>query len=476
MQNIHPRSVLQYFILLVFVALITFLPSWHFMPKVVVWFMDGQRILELLLLGLILLDASLNGLKQGNAMASGLHPITYKIRYAFFVLLGLVGVSTCLAQSPRQAAIEVTVFAGLCYLALFVARLFHENKAVFLQRLIYALWVSILLYLVSFYVGYITATIFKTPLNWPLPFNGFTNIRHFNQYQLWGLGLICLPLLGFELKKNTRIWLQIALTGWWVLLFYSASRGVLLAWFLGMLITLAAYRTLAWPFLRLQLLQIATGFCSYYLLFIAIPAARQTTLVTGTVMRETTNDRVELWSQALVLVKEFPLFGVGPMHFAWFSQANAHPHNSVMQIASEWGLPAALIVVTIAGYGIYCWLKRFNADSLKTQTNLDSSLAIVLFFTIITNAVYSLVDGVIVMPISQVMMFTVIGLMIGHYITNGIRLASQNSRFRPIFASIVLVTMVWSTLPELIQGLSGNEKGFSMGYTAAGPRFWRETK
>ena len=476
MQNIHLGTVIQISILLIFSALIIFLPSLHFMPSVITWFMDGQRLLELLLLVFILLEAMLIGLKQSNYIPSSSLAINNKLRYALFLLFGFVTISCYLARSTRHAVIEVSTLIGLCYFALYVARLFIENKEVFLQRLIYALWASILLYMASFYVGYITATIFRTQLNWPFPFNGFSNVRHFNQYQLWGLGLICLPILCFDLKRNARIGLQLALTCWWVLLFYSASRGVLLAWFVGILITLVVYRVMAWQFFRLQFILASTGFLSYLLLFKAIPSMLQYNLVTGTVIREATNDRVGLWSQSLTLVKDYPLFGIGPMHFAWYSPTNAHPHNSMVQLAVEWGLPATLITFLIAGYGMHCWLKKLNTNELKIQTKLDKNLTIILFFTIISNAAYSLVDGVIVMPMSQVLMFTVIGLMIAHYSYSNEVNTKNTSKFRTIFAGIVLIGITWSTLPEVIQGLSGNEKGFSMGYSAAGPRFWREIK
>ena len=476
-----PSLILQSLVLFACIALITFLPSLRFMPKVIVWFNDSQRLLELLLLVLVLLDGVLIGRNKSKLM-----PVNNKIRSAFFVLLALTSISAFLAKSPRHAVIEISVFAGLCYLALFTARLYNENKQVFTKRLAYALWASILLYMVSFYTGYITAAVFKTPVQWPLPFTGFTNVRSFNQYQLWSLGLIVLPLLAFDLKNNTRRWLHLALAGWWVLLFYSASRGILLAWFAGMLTIAFVYRKLAWPFLRLQFINIIAGYCGYYVLFKVMPALLQTTLVTGTVIRDTANDRIALWDQALILIKGFPIFGVGPMHYAWYNPTNGHPHNSVLQLAAEWGLPATLIVLTIAGNGMTCWLKRFNANKLQTQSKLDNSLldcnlAMILFFTLITNAAYSLVDGVIVSPISQVMMFTIIGLMIGQYTfrhSNVIenKPITHKPKFRPIFAGLVLAAMVWSTLPEIMQGLAGNEKGFSMGYVAEGPRFWREIK
>ena len=94
----------------------------------------------------------------------------------------------------------------------------------------------------------------------------------------------------------------------------------------------------------------------------------------------------------------------------------------------------------------------------------------------ITNAAYSLVDGVIVMPLSQVMMFTIIGLMIAYYFDGRLTEAKQINLFRRAFAGIVLITLAWSTLPEILQSATGSEKRFSVGYTAVGPRLWLEVK
>jgi putative inorganic carbon (hco3(-)) transporter len=472
MFNINPTKLIQLLIVFTYVGLITLLPSIQFMPKYIIWFQDRQRLLELLLIIFVLIYSFLN-----KKIAKNIIHVNPKLRYLLFILLLLSIVSSLLAISPRHAFIEISVFAGLCYLSIYVAEQFLNDKEIFSKRVIYVLWASVVLYMVSFYSGYITATIFKTPLTWPFPFTGFSNIRAFNQYQLWSIGILSLPLLTFRLNNyRSHTFLHAGLTLWWVLLFYSASRGVLVAWFIGALITLAIYRKLAWPFLKLQFFQLTTGYIAYYVLFKTIPTTLHSSIVTNTVIRETTNDRLALWNLAFTLVKNFPFFGAGPMGYAWYSQTNGHPHNSFLQLASEWGLFATLIILTITGYGVYHWLKKLNPSRLATQSKLTNHLTIILFFTIITNAAYSLVDGVIVMPISQVLMFTMIGLMIGLYLSNDKVTTSKDSRFRPVFAWVVLFTMIWSTYPEIARGLSGNEKGFSMGYSAIGPRFWREVK
>jgi O-antigen ligase len=457
---------------LVYIALITFQPSLQLWPKHIVWFTDRQRLLELVLLGFILVHAIGTGhLKQHTILASK------HIQIGLLMLIVFAIFSITLAYAPRHALTEFSMFAALGFLSLLIANQFKENKTHLIKFFTYAFWVSILLYMLSFYTGYITATVVKNPLKWPFPFTGFTNIRSFNQYQLWGIGLLLLPIMCFELKKSTRVMLHIALVAWWVLLFYSASRGVLIALLIGASITILVYQKLAWPFLKLQLGYLIGGFMSYYVLFKFIPKTHGSLLVTNTVIRETTNDRLALWNQAILMIKTYPIFGVGPMHYAWFNKTNGHPHNSMLQIAAEWGLPATAIILAIAIYAFYYWFKKFSPNQVQAKSTLDKNLSVILFFTMITNTAYSMVDGVIVMPISQVLMFTMIGLMLGQYVSSdNIVRASHQSRLRPWIAGILLITLAWSTYPEIKQGLSGDRKGFSMGHTAIGPRFWRETK
>jgi O-antigen ligase len=468
---LRPPAFIQALIFVAFISLIGLSPSLNLIPKslFITNFHDSQRLFELLLIILVLL--------HGIIISRHAAATNQIIRFATYILIALATVSSSLAYSPRHAFIEISLFSGLFYLSLFVMQLYQTDHALLIKRLVYVFWGGILLVMVSFYVGYITANIFNTPVVWPAPLKAFTNIRSFNQYQLWTLGLITLPLLAFDFKRaSTLRWLHIGLISWWVLLFFSASRGALLAWAVGIVCTAIIYKKTAWPFIRLQLMHITAGFLSYQLLFQVIPSYTKSTVVTGTILRESTNDRIELWKLALNLIQDHPIFGVGPMHFAWASSTSAHPHNSVLQLMAEWGLPAALIILSMAGYGLVCWLKRFDIKKLQTQTKFNQNLIIALFFSLITGAAYSLVDGVIVMPVSQVMMFTIIGLMIGLYSDGHLIEVKRAPLFRLFFAGIVLIALVWSTLPEIVQGVTGSKKHFSIGYTAAGPRIWSEVK
>ena len=435
---------------------------------------DERRIIEL---GII--AASLMSFILKDRIFKGFH-LHWKgsMPAAMLLLLGLAAVSVCLSPSPRHAVQELGVLSGLGYVSCLSAALWQAYRQAMLQWLVYAMLLGVAIYLPGFYAGYLASFLEHMPLRWPEPFFGFSNIRAFNQYQQWTLGLLCLPLLAFNIQGGgRRRWLYLILAAWWVLAFVSVSRGVLLAWLLAVLVTAGVYRQLAWPLLRLQLYGFVSGLTGYAILFQIIPGFFVGGVAAETVIRATTNDRLELWNQAWDFLKSHPWFGVGPMHYAWYPNIiAAHPHNSVLQLAAEWGLPAFGLMLVLAAYGMYAWLNRFNYFNLQHQAGLARHLPIVLFFSVVANAAYSLVDGVIVMPLSQLMLAVVLGLMLG--MTAGNAAARPKSPGQEILqrglALLLLAALVWALLPELLPRVMGASGLSVSGQQAFGPRFWQD--
>lgn len=448
-----------------FLLVVTLSLSYILLPNLLGY--DDKRVLELLIICASLLWAISN---EVNLVSTD-----HFSHYAFYILIALAGSSTLQSPSPQHALLEVCVFAGLVYVCQLTATLWHQYRLALLQLIIYAVLLGAVLYMVGFYTGYLASFIEAIPLIWPEPFFGFSNVRAFNQYQLWTLALVCLPLLEFNIERSrTRRWIFAIVASWWVLLFASASRGVLLAWLVAMLVTAWCYRQIAWPLLRLQLVSFIAGLSLYGLLFHLLPSFLMGGILTGTVLRDQTNDRISLWKQACSMIQTHPWFGVGPMHYAWYPNAiAAHPHNSILQLAAEWGLPATLLMLSLAVHGMFCWLQRYNAVTLQATNN--QHLAVALFFTLVANASYSLVDGVIVMPLSQVMMAVIVGLMLGLYNDNQpTKKTRRINFFHRLFPAVVLIGLVWSVLPELLPRLFGDEQMIPRGYQTSGPRFWQE--
>jgi O-antigen ligase len=68
-------------------------------------------------------------------------------------------------------------------------------------------------------------------------------------------------------------------------------------------------------------------------------------------------ERLGLWDIALRLIPEHPILGVGPDNFVLYAPNT--PHNAYLQIASELGLPALLVYISMLGSGIYsAWRAR----------------------------------------------------------------------------------------------------------------------
>lgn len=476
--QIRASAYTSTFVMAAFLILIIFSPSIRIIDYI--YFHDYQRVIQLMLLGLVLLDGAI---AQQSVLT-----LNKKIRMALFIVMAIAIISAWRAIETRFAIIEITVFAALCYLALIVHRLYVRDTEVFVKKLSYAIIIGVVLNLFAFYVGYLSAIVSGRGLTWPEPIAGFSSVRVFNQYQLLTFAIICLPILAFGLKRNMRTWLYIVLGAWWGLLFYAASRGAIISWILAMVVTAIVYQKQAWPFLRIQLIAALTGLLSYVVLFKLIPMwITSTIVVTSTIFRDTLTDRTDLWKMAYVMIKNFPILGVGPMHFYFYNNLGTHPHNSVLQIAAEWGLPITIIILTIITYAAKCWFKQFGPKQLPNSDNLNRQLAIILFFTMIMISAYSFVDGVIVMPISQVLIFTMIGLMIGQY-TSGSLLPSNSEpqrkfHYRQVLAGVTLVFLVLSTMPEIIRGLTSHDRilqpgemAFSMAPNTINPRIWMQQR
>ena len=223
-----------------------------------------------------------------------------RTRYAIYLLIALRCVSAFLSVAPACFVMEISSFVGLFYVCLLTAVLSREYRLnAFAQWLVYAISLGAVFYMVGFYTGYLASFIENNPLHGYEFFLGFSNVRAFNQYQLWTLSLLYLPLLGFNIeRKSIRRWLLVVLTGWWVLLFASASRGVLLAWLLAMLVTAWFYRQIAWPLLRLQLTTFISGLLCYGLLFYLLPFFLKGGVFATAVFRYEREDGIGLWKQA----------------------------------------------------------------------------------------------------------------------------------------------------------------------------------
>ena len=143
----------------------------------------------------------------------------------------------------------------------------------------------------------------------------------------------------------------------WAFLFWSGGRGAFLA-VSAALVALTALKLLPRPKTAWTLI-LATAFAG---LLISIPFTPPNgsfgvvrlagQMVAAESAAQFGSGRLQLWSQALQLISQHPILGLGPDNYALYSrgtnQTFEHPHNAILQAMLDWGIPGALMVIGMA--------------------------------------------------------------------------------------------------------------------------------
>jgi len=347
-------------------------------------------------------------------------PIAKISKILIFIILCLGLLSVWNSESKSYAFIEFSTFVALFCYALLIAKIYLEHHQAF-KFFLYIVFFAAGLYTFVFLVSYLAAFTSGAGYDWDELIFGFVNIRFFNQYQVWLLPF--LTLLALRLKETPlnryRILLYLSIVIWWSLLFLTSSRGAMLSIALTAIIIFIIYRKQSIAFLRIHCLFVLVGAVVCNILFYQVPqllleSNGEAVEHFNRIATVESTQRLMFWKQAIDKIIDNPVLGIGPMHFAW--DTLNHPHNSILQWAGEWGIPSALLVLIITVMGLFAWFKGFNKSFFEHHCDgVIKNETIALSYAMVSGLGYSLVSGVIVMPLSQLMMFTVIGFMLGLY-------------------------------------------------------------
>ena len=396
--------------------------------------------------------------------------------FGVLALAALGAVSALVSASPRHAVMEVALFAGLFILTLNLASSFRKCAHRALLLTWYMLALGTLLLLVEFLAGCAGALVQGRALSAHEIVPGFSNIRFLNQVQTWtipllALGLCALPRLPGPLVATGYF----VLGGSWMILLATGARGSVLSLILASALSALAFGRRARSFAKIQLLGATGGILAYLLVFQLAPllAGINESLVPE-LGRTVDSGRLALWKLASTLVAENPLLGVGPQHFAWYTNpfSLAHPHNAALQIASEWGLPAILIVAWLALWGFLKWTTSVNSWAPGLP---QAGQRVALWVSLVAGASHSLLTGILVMPLSQLLLALVCGALMGTCRPRkaGAPAATLRSSMPTrLLATLALVALVASVAPDLLIRLSGEEPS-PQGMEVLGPRFWQ---
>ncbi len=395
-------------------------------------------------------------------------------RWAFTWAFGLGLLSAVIATYPRFAVLEWATLLLLLGLALLLGEQARRGMIrfdIWAIRLVVSLAVVIALKLMT---GYLAAIVSIGHLDTIMLFEGtFSNRRFFGQVASMAVPLLAYPLLKSEVSRLQRWGLYALLSIWWMLVIVSGTRGTWVA--LGVAsVTLAL---VAWHashrWLRIQLLTAMAGALLFGVMFVWVPLwLEQGAIVENRLSNlATLSGRDELWHLAWMQIVAHPWLGIGPMHFAAIrNDFGAHPHNALLQLAAEWGIPAALALLLPAASGLIVLLAGLRRSIISRNL-----LLVCLTASLLAAGVQSMVDGVIVIPYTQVWLALIAGWALGVYARGTAQIVPASRVIPvgiPVLTLLALAALLNGVYPEIFNRAEATKAFVDAGNQLVPPRYW----
>ena len=441
--------------------------SWH----------DEQRLAQLFLfLAFVILVWTTS---PRHSLISAVFSLRRALRVCLVCVFVLGAISAALAPMPDQAALEWASFMMLLACTFGLAGV----RRVFAERFDYCALVVVVasatVYTAGVAVAYLATFIERMPLHvWEL-FHGFSNLRFFGHFQSMTLPLLVVPSLLWTLKPYQRIGLFVLSSAWWMLAIASGTRGTWLAMMVAITVGMICGRLGRVWVLKLVVCALS-GFAAYFFLFNILPPLFDISVIGLAGSRfsdiSSLSGREVLWRAAVDMLKAHPLLGVGPMHFSYFPNGvAAHPHSSVLQWAAEWGTPSALLAIYCVQSSIAAMIVRIRAEAGESR----NFLRIALLASIAAAITQSLVDGVIVMPYSQMWLAAIAGWAIGQHLEAEIDYpASRGRPYLEIVTALFLAIcggLIMNAVYPQVLDLKEQQDAFMLGHGGVvQPRFWEQ--
>lgn len=407
------------------------------------------------------------------------HPLSlfYALsKFSFFwvILCGLL--SSFKAHQPAWALTELSVFWLSCGITVAFAQQRVCSGAgldkFFIGFVVFICSIKLLQFLSSVIAAFLAS---NSIIDTDLLFEGFSNKRFYGQFQTFTLPLLALPLL-YRGRLSSKILVFGLMSCWWMIAVTGGTRGTWLG--MGGAICLSFCLGRAGRYWAVwQLSAALSGVLLFTTIFNFLPAwlGWEVGNFAGDRLTTSLSAREVLWQQAWGMIKDRPLLGFGPMHFAdiW-NPVGSHPHQAILQWASEWGVPSTLIVMGLAFQGLFATWQLIRKRALSSEP-IDL-LRLCLFASLIGALTQSMVDGVIVMPYSQLWLALVVGWLLALHewqmplrpvsqLGNGLWLASLT-----LAAGLLLYTIV-RDFPQT----EAREQQFAQEFGGRYlPRFWMQ--
>lgn len=442
---------------------------------------DGQRLAQLAVLAVVMLTLAMPGAARSLADTWAL--LAWWIRSALLAAFALGLLSSASAPLPRWALLEWGLLWLLLVVAVGVAAQYRRFGARLDQPLVLLMLATATAYATSVCVVYITMLLigpdYRQIFDIRELYVSFSNIRFFGHIQTMMLPFLLLPAMWWGTTRTRRVMLWIVPAIWWLLVVGSGTRGTWVALLVGVVAVALYGRSVGRQWIKWQFAGLLCGLLCYALFILLIPQLLDQPAAflhrAGDIV--SLSLREVLWATAIEFTVQNPLLGVGPMHYAYFATAvAAHPHNAVLQWLAEWGVPAAVLfsaVCAAAGLTFARHVRR-TVDVVGEHQGLTG---VALLAALAGAAAQAMVDGVLVMPVSQMLLALLCGWAMGIYLAaRAVCRSPVHDALVMVFTLIAAGMVAYGVAPEI-----GRIAEREQAYLAAHPldprllpRFWAQ--
>lgn len=331
---------------------------------------------------------------------------------ALLIAAGIV--SACLAHHPLWGFAEISLGVGSLGIAWLVATMRRLRGAVVDRVLLAVVFCTCAGLIARFLAAYLAAVMGREGvLNaWSL-LDGFSNPRFYGQFLTLSLPLLVVPLLASgELRRHAHVAGVLAALAWTIAI-TSGTRGT----WLGMAVA-AAFLACTGPTGRrwtvLQMSAAVAGAVLFWIAMTVVPGALEMRTEHHAAARLTASlsQRDIIWRQALEVAYQHPVLGIGPMQLADLPNGvAAHPHQAWLQWAAELGMPSTLLATWLVACAAWTLVSIVRTRGESTQER--DVLRLCLMGSVVGALAQAMVDGVLVMPYSQLWVALLGGWLVG---------------------------------------------------------------
>ena len=327
-----------------------------------------------------------------------------KLVFLFFVI-GYF--SSALSQRKIFALLETSLFVGLYSIYICIVEILEKQdvKDVFDEIFLFVV-PQVFVLCFYFFLNYI----FSITVSHRIDFNEITPFFDNPRFMGQILTMLAPIFASFLIIKNNKF-LNTLFFLLWAVIVLNGTRGT---WYSLAFLTIffCFFNKLGVEIAKKQVIGLFWGVFFAFCMSWLIPMVLNFDLGGSPVERLnlSLSSREIIWLQSLCLIKENPFLGVGPMHFSGLNSiAGAHPHQLFLQIASEWGIPALIILIILIIKSFIPVLKNLRVEDEKISVEKVVYLGLVSSVT--ASLLQSMVDGVFVMPLTQTFLTIVMALL-----------------------------------------------------------------